>query len=380
MGAVHSGTAVAHADGSNNISGPIATIVLIAVVANLVIMAVLVVSVIRRRRADERLKNRSAATTIGVDMPPENGPRVDTANHIAATIGASATTVGPVLVPDPAGPDDDEAATGEYPSAQSGIPEAGPGQTGETEPAAIDGEGPSGTDGTDMDEGRHDYGADAIDDGGLVRPHRFTLPPADEPGGAFAAYIANGGHSDHPDAQVGDDEHHESNGMLTDEATGVDNTRAWARSLTEEAARSARYGRPVTVVIAEIDGLDRLTERFGPDASDRLIPPVADALRRNARAADHVARLSGPRFGVLLTETDEVRAVNYVERVRAACDRWLEAGAVAVRLSIGWASPPAGGDLAAAVHEAEERMYREQRRSAPWRQEPSIHPAPASES
>jgi diguanylate cyclase (GGDEF)-like protein len=377
--AVHSGTADAHADGSNNISGPIATIVLIAVVANLVIMAVLVGSVIRRRRADERLKNRSAAATTSVGVPPADGQRVDTANHIAATIGASATTVGPVLVLDPTGPDEDEAVTGEHSSAHNTIPETGPGQTGATAPAAIGGEGPSGTDGTDMDEGKHDYRADAIDDGGLVRPHRFTLPPADEPGGAFAAYIANGGHSDHPDSAMGDDDRHESNGMLTDEATGMDNTRAWARSLTEEAARSARYGRPVTVVIAEIDGLDRLSERFGPDASDRLIPPVADALRRNARAADHVARLSGPRFGVLLTETDEVRAINYVERVRAACDRWLEAGAVAVRLSIGWASPPAGGDLASAVHEAEERMYREQRRTAPWRQEPSVHPPAASE-
>ena len=138
-------------------------------------------------------------------------------------------------------------------------------------------------------------------------------------------------------------------------------------AITIEEARSGRYGRPVSVVIAELDGLDKLAELFGAEVADRLIPPVADALRRSARAADRVARLSHTRFGVLLVETDEIRAINYVERVRAACDRWLEASAIALRLSIGWASPATDGDLRSAVRIAEERMHREQRRPAPWR-------------
>ena len=54
--------------------------------------------------------------------------------------------------------------------------------------------------------------------------------------------------------------------------------------------------------------------------------------------ADHVARLDPGRFGVLLPETDEVAAINYVERVRRACELWLESGAIALRLAIGWAS------------------------------------------
>ena len=45
---------------------------------------------------------------------------------------------------------------------------------------------------------------------------------------------------------------------------------------------------------------------------------------------------------MLLPETDEVQAINYVERVRAECDRWLAAGAVSMRLAIGWASPAPG--------------------------------------
>ena len=53
---------------------------------------------------------------------------------------------------------------------------------------------------------------------------------------------------------------------------------------------------------------------------------MADTIRRHARKADHVARLGPSRFGVLLPETDEVAAINYVERVRQACDLWLESG------------------------------------------------------
>jgi diguanylate cyclase (GGDEF)-like protein len=151
---------------------------------------------------------------------------------------------------------------------------------------------------------------------------------------------------------------------LADPVTGLDGPAAWSHAVAQEAARSSRYGRPVAVVIAELDGLARLEERFGSAAADRLIPPVADVLRRSARSADTIARLDRIRFGLLLPETDEIQAINLVERIRAGCDRWLAAGAVAVRLSIGWASPPLGGDLGDALREAEERMHREQRRPA----------------
>lgn len=170
-----------------------------------------------------------------------------------------------------------------------------------------------------------------------------------------------------------------SEGVLVptiDLETGLDNQLSWSMAITIEEARSGRYGRPVSVVIAELDGLDKLAELFGAEVADKLIRPVADALRANARGADRVARLSHTRFGVLLVETDEIRAINYVERVRSACDRWLEASAIALRLSIGWASPATDGDLKSAVRIAEDRMHREQHRPAPWR--PEVDTAPRS--
>ncbi|MEO8571724.1 MAG: GGDEF domain-containing protein [Chloroflexota bacterium] len=148
-----------------------------------------------------------------------------------------------------------------------------------------------------------------------------------------------------------------------DALTGLLVPGEWNRIIADEDARNHRYGHPATVVIVEIEGLDRLVGALGAGASDRVLPAVADTLSRSARGADHLARLGPARFGVLLPETGEVEAINYIERVRAACDLWLESGAVALRLSIGWASPTAGVSLVDAVAVAHERMYTELRRN-----------------
>lgn len=149
-----------------------------------------------------------------------------------------------------------------------------------------------------------------------------------------------------------------------DEATGLDSRAAWERALAAENARYVRYRRPVGIVVAELDGLARFEGGLGADAARRIVAAVGGAMRRGARRTDHVAHVGGGRFLVLLPETDEIQAINYVERVRGECDRWLDAGAVALRLSMGWASPSAVGELDTAVRTAEERMYAERRRSA----------------
>ena len=154
---------------------------------------------------------------------------------------------------------------------------------------------------------------------------------------------------------------HEVAEMLVDRPTGVGSSLAWEHALLSEGHRFARYGRPVTVAIAELAGIERLEQQFGQPASDRVVRAVADTLRRTGRATDDVARLGPARFGILLPETDEVAAINYVERVRAACDRWLEASAVSLRLAVGWASPSANGSLSGALHLASERLYAEER-------------------
>ena len=149
-----------------------------------------------------------------------------------------------------------------------------------------------------------------------------------------------------------------------DPLTGLLVASSWARIIVDEEARIRRYHRPATIVIIEVEGLDRLVSRLGPASVDRIVPAVADTLRRGAREADFVARLATGRFAVLMPETDEVLAINYIERVRKACDLWLESGAVSLRLAVGWASSTGDGSLVDAEALATDRMYAELRRAS----------------
>jgi diguanylate cyclase (GGDEF)-like protein len=148
----------------------------------------------------------------------------------------------------------------------------------------------------------------------------------------------------------------------TDAASGLFSAEAWARVLQNEEDRHARHGRPVTVVVAELDGYDDLAAKLGEDAAREIASSVAVSVRRNARSGDVLARTGRARFAGLLPETDEISAINFVERVRSECDERLEARGLLVKLAIGWAQPPAGRGLAEALGLADDRMNADRRR------------------
>jgi PleD family two-component response regulator len=75
-----------------------------------------------------------------------------------------------------------------------------------------------------------------------------------------------------------------------------------------------------------------------------------------ARTSDHLTRIGPNRFGILLTETDEIAAINFVERVRVAGPKSVPRTADLVRFVFGWASPKAGDAPEAVVRRAEDRM------------------------
>jgi diguanylate cyclase (GGDEF)-like protein len=149
-----------------------------------------------------------------------------------------------------------------------------------------------------------------------------------------------------------------------DALTGLLDAMAFDEAMSHEEAREQRYGHPATVIVFELDGLAKLIDRLGPEPGDRIETALGDAIKRLARRADYVARLERGRYAALLPETDEVAAINYVERIRRACDLWLESGAIAMRLAIGWASTNGDSGLTGTVRVATDRMRAELRRNA----------------
>ena len=196
----------------------------------------------------------------------------------------------------------------------------------------------------------------------------FGLTPSGDGGNAHARPSANPGSDGGPTILARLPQHHNGNGpaaagagLAAESLTCLEGPTAWSRILEMENARLLRYRRPVTVVVADIEGLRRLAERLGEVPVQRLLPLIADAFVRDTRTTDWIARVGEGRFRALLPETDEIQAINYVERMRAVCEPWLASAAVPLSLAIGWSSPGASSDLEFAIQRAEERMHADRR-------------------
>ena len=142
----------------------------------------------------------------------------------------------------------------------------------------------------------------------------------------------------------------------TDGLTDIDGPRFWERIIAVEEARNARHKRISTVALFEVDGYAEAVERWGPTLGLQLFVQLARILVAGIRKSDYIARIGPTRFGVLLTETDEILAINFIDRIQADCRATVDPAANGLRVVSGWASPQAGGSLSDAMQAAEQRL------------------------
>jgi two-component system, cell cycle response regulator len=106
---------------------------------------------------------------------------------------------------------------------------------------------------------------------------------------------------------------------LTDALTGVNNRRYLSDALPSEVTRARRFGRPLSIVMCDIDHFKRVNDNYGHPAGDAVLREFAAMLAENIRVdVDWVARFGGEEFVVVLPETDLGSAVQVAERLRAA--------------------------------------------------------------
>jgi len=144
-----------------------------------------------------------------------------------------------------------------------------------------------------------------------------------------------------------------------DPLTGLEGPDFWQRILVAEIARSHRYQRTLTVVVTELEGIEELSETWGDDVGRYAVRDAAQCLKRTSRTSDYCTRIGPTRFGIVLTETDEIAAINFVERVREAIPRAMPRGGENVRFSFGWASPKPGESPDRVVRRADSRLISE---------------------
>jgi diguanylate cyclase (GGDEF)-like protein len=103
-----------------------------------------------------------------------------------------------------------------------------------------------------------------------------------------------------------------------DRITGLGNRRAFNQSLGSEILRAERYGGPLAVLMAAIDGLEGVDSHLGEEAVDDVLRCFATVVGHATRKTDIAFRLDRNRFVLLLTHTPSDRAAQVAERIRAA--------------------------------------------------------------
>jgi len=141
--------------------------------------------------------------------------------------------------------------------------------------------------------------------------------------------------------------------------TGASSRKAFFDIAALELARARRNGRPLALVLVDLDHFKGINDRWGHQAGDAALRRLVDSARGALRAVDCVARLGGDEFALLLPDTDlhgaGVVAGKLQESVRQAVSG--AEPAPALTLSIGATLITADEDLTSAMGRADEALY-----------------------
>lgn len=101
-----------------------------------------------------------------------------------------------------------------------------------------------------------------------------------------------------------------------DSLTGALTRRAFFQKASEEIERFHRYGRPTSLVLADLDHFKRVNDSYGHVAGDAVLCAATKLVVETIRPIDSLGRLGGEEFAVLLPETEASAALDAADRFR----------------------------------------------------------------
>ncbi|MDI6829445.1 MAG: diguanylate cyclase, partial [Armatimonadota bacterium] len=130
----------------------------------------------------------------------------------------------------------------------------------------------------------------------------------------------------------------------TDGLTDLYNHRYFQERLGKELSRAERYGRPLSIIMLDIDHFKALNDTHGHPVGDIVLQEIAKLLVSSVRDIDIVCRYGGEEFAIILPETQASEAIVIAERLRSAVRRHCFIGkdgqSVPVTISLGVAQYP----------------------------------------
>ncbi|APF27745.1 diguanylate cyclase domain protein [Clostridium sporogenes] len=140
-----------------------------------------------------------------------------------------------------------------------------------------------------------------------------------------------------------------------DQLTGLYNRRFFEKELKR---LDVGKNLPLTIVMADVNGLKLVNDSFGHAAGDELLEKVSEVIKKGCRSNDIIARLGGDEFVILLPKTDIYETEQIVKNINALALKET-VSAVNISISFGYGTKKKEGEkIEEILKKAEDYMYK----------------------
>ena len=147
-----------------------------------------------------------------------------------------------------------------------------------------------------------------------------------------------------------------------DGLTGLYNARFFHETLTRELERTKRTGRPLSILLFDVDFFKRINDTHGHPVGDQVLQHLSRVARSVLRGYDMLGRYGGEEFIAMLTETSSSQAHMLGERLRTFVEQRPFVGddgeVLKITVSVGVAAAHVPYDKKELISEADQALYR----------------------
>jgi two-component system cell cycle response regulator len=148
---------------------------------------------------------------------------------------------------------------------------------------------------------------------------------------------------------------------ITDELTGLYNSRHFFSRLQAEIKRTDRYGHPLTLLILDLDNFKQYNDTFGHLSGDKVLAEAGNIIRNSIRSTDSAYRYGGEEFAVILPESSGQESLYIAERIRQSIESEAlsdhKKDGLRVTVSIGVAQYVPEEEISTFIKRADGKMY-----------------------